>query len=394
MGPQRVLQAARRLTAAAVALGALGALGAGAPAARAAPGGTSRERVAVIDLGPVDLELRKQLHVAVVAAGLAVVAGDGIEDALAGQRVDRDELELAEALARAQRAFGALDCTEASAAAHAAAALAARRQAAGLAVPELERAWTYLLLCRDREGATDAAALAAARLRAVTGSSAPPAAVPADVWRRYPEVDTVLDRELVPLEITADVPGAAVWIDFRPAGTAPLTVMLPAGEHVIAVAAGTRRGWAYGTTSARSARSRSRPPTRPARTRRSPRASRRGAARCRHPPSSAARSTRPARVALVRHGDTLEVWGRVGRTARRAGSATTTASRRSPRPRACSRSRPIACRRGTTARRIPISRCSSRIAPAPRASAGRASIRRPSGGCTRRSSAPRPPAGS
>jgi hypothetical protein len=67
------------------------------------------------------------------------------------------------------------------------------------------------------------------------------------VWRKYPAVDTIIDRELVTLEIGADVPGAVVFVDLVAAGKAPLTIQLPAGDHLIAVAAGTKRGWAAGT---------------------------------------------------------------------------------------------------------------------------------------------------
>jgi hypothetical protein len=233
MGPQRILQAAAVAT----------ALIAHAAVARAeAP--VRRERVAVIDLGPSpDPAVRRQLLAGVVAAGFEPVIGDGVEDALAGEVADQDALELAAALAEAQRAFGALDCPAATAAGKQAAGIAAARQAAGLPVPELPRAWTYVLLCADRANDAAAATAAAARLRAAGGS----AEVPADVWKKYPEPDAVAGGERIELEITADVPGAAIWIDHQPAGTAPVVVSLTPGEHVIAAAAGTRRGWAAGT---------------------------------------------------------------------------------------------------------------------------------------------------
>src|SRR5690348_18467102 len=73
------------------------------------------ERVAVIDLGPPgDGSARRQLAAAVVAAGMEPVAGDGVDDALAGTTHDRDEVPLAAAMADAGRAFGALDCTGAT----------------------------------------------------------------------------------------------------------------------------------------------------------------------------------------------------------------------------------------------------------------------------------------
>ena len=76
------------------------------------------------------------------------------EDALAGEATDQDAVRIAAAMAEAQRAYGALDCTVATAAAKAGIGIGAARQAAGLAVPELARAWTYVLLCADRGRAT------------------------------------------------------------------------------------------------------------------------------------------------------------------------------------------------------------------------------------------------
>lgn len=232
MGAQRVLQAA----AVAAALVAL------AGAASAAPGGKgARERVAVIDLGPSP-DAGARLRAAVIAAGLDAVMGDGVEDALAGAVADKDAIVLAAAIGEAQRAFGALECPAAIAAARQAAGIAAARQASGLPVPELARAWTYVLLCADRANDDAAAFAAAALLRAAGGS----ADVPADVWKKYPEIDAVPGGDRIELEIAADVPGAAIWIDHRLAGTAPLVVSLTPGEHVIAAAAGSRRGWAAG----------------------------------------------------------------------------------------------------------------------------------------------------
>lgn len=234
MGAQRVLQAA-------VAVVAFAGI------AQAKP----RERVAVIDLGPKgsghgpddDLTVRKAIAGKLVAGGFDPVAGDGLEDALAGESSDADDVLLAAAMAEAQRAFGALDCAAAVTAANQAIGLAAARQAAGIAVPELPRATAYVVLCADRANNVDAAMKAVAKFRAAGGGND----VPADVLKKYPEMDTVLDRELVPIEITTDVADAEVWIDFHRAGKAPLTVTLPAGEHVIGVASGTKRGWAAGT---------------------------------------------------------------------------------------------------------------------------------------------------
>jgi len=269
----------------------------------------------VIDLGAGSdpghgvADVQRALEAAIVAAGLEPVIGDGVEDALAGRDVDRDTVQLAAAIAAAQRAFGALACADVTPAAQQAIGLGAARQAAGLAVPELPRAWTYLLLCADRENRLDAALTAAGQLRALGGSPD----VPASVWAKYPEIDVVSNRELLEVDVETDVPGAAIWIDFQPAGVSPRHVVLPAGDHVLAAAAGTKRGWAAGTA---------------VRTQKSVHIPLTDAA---GPWSELARRVagwngqRPtpdelawvlarvhARIALVRHGDTISAWGQIG----------------------------------------------------------------------------------
>ena len=198
------------------------------------------ERVAVIDLGPRDAALATRLSAAVVANGLDPVAGDGVEAALAGVASEPDAVLLAAALAEAQRAYGALDCKAATDAGKRAAGIGASRQAAGLAVPELPRAWSYVLLCADRTGDLDGAMIAASRLAALGATE------PADLIARYPAVDSIIDREIVEVDIKAEA-GAAVWIDHVAAGTAPLHVALTAGDHLIAAARGHARGWVSGT---------------------------------------------------------------------------------------------------------------------------------------------------
>jgi hypothetical protein len=123
----------------------------------------------------------------------------------------------------------------------------------------------------------------------------------------------VIDGDLVPLEITTDVPDAAVWIDFRHVGTAPLTITLPAGDHVIAVSAGNRRGWGSGT--AIQSQTKVAIPT----------TDRAGKWQAVSRRVASWNGTRPspkelgwvmaqvrARVAIVRRGDTLEAFGRIG----------------------------------------------------------------------------------
>jgi hypothetical protein len=135
------------------------------------------------------------------------------------------------------------------------------------------------------------------------------------VWAKYPEIDAIADRELVDIDVDADVAGAAIWIDFRSVGTAPVHVTVPAGEHVIAGAAGSKRGWAAGTA---------------VRTQKSVRLSLADMAGpwaevAQHVASWNGTMPAPAelawvlgkvnaRVAVIRHGEVLEAWGRVGRS--------------------------------------------------------------------------------
>ncbi len=278
-----------------------------------AAGPTPSERVAVIDLGPAPLAeaARAELDAAIVGAGLQPATGDGVDAALAGVDVARDAAQLAAAMATAQRAFGALSCSEVAPAAQQAIGIAAARQAAGLPVPELARAFTYLLLCADREGQIDTAHAAAQQLRTLgaTGS----AQVPAALWTKYPAIDVVANRTLVPLDITTDAAGAAIWIDFRPAGVAPLHVVLPAGAHVIAAASGSRRGWAAGTAIAK--QKSLHVPLADATGPWGELAQRVASWRGQRPdPDEIAwvLTRVPARLALVRSGDTIEAWARAG----------------------------------------------------------------------------------
>src|SRR4051812_23848347 len=200
MGPQQVLRAAACVVLVATAT-------------------AHAERVAVIDLGPGDATTRRALASAVVDAGLEPVYGDGVEDALAGVEGDRDFVELEAAIADAQNKFGALACKDTIASAQTAISLGAARQAAGLAVPELPRAWAYVLLCADRTGDSSLAMLAATSLRALGGSPD----VDAKTLDRYPEIDALSNREAVEVEIKTDSP-ADVFVDFKRAGASPIKV--------------------------------------------------------------------------------------------------------------------------------------------------------------------------
>ena len=98
----------------------------------------------MIDLGPPDVSIRHTLEHAIAKVGMTPL-DDATEDALAGNGTTSDAVELAAAMTDAQQKFGALDCKGAIAAAKTALPLLAQRQAGGLAVPELPRAWAYVL---------------------------------------------------------------------------------------------------------------------------------------------------------------------------------------------------------------------------------------------------------
>jgi len=256
----------------------------------------------VIDLGPGDQSSVKQrIAAAISGGGLEPVIDD---DAVA----DRDGAQLATAMADAQSKFGALACKDAMAAAQTAISLAAARQAAGLAVPELARAWTYMLLCADREGDAATALFAASHVRTLGASD-----VDAKVLARYPEVDALSNREVIDLEIKTEVDASDVWIDFKRAGKSPLKIAIATGPHVIAAASGTRRGAVSGTV-IKSQPTVTVPMPEQAGTASS--VGKRIAGWRGKMPSAkeleAVLKAVKARVAIVRHGDTVEAWGHAG----------------------------------------------------------------------------------
>ena len=197
---------------------------------------TRHDRVAIVDLGPGGGDVRRKLGAAVTAAGLELVTGDGIDDALGGDDRDADTNGASDALVETQRAFGALDCATATTAAMRAIHVGAARQAAGLPAPELPIAWAYMLLCADRSGEVDAAMHAVAEVRALGAGSAG-ALLPAATLARYPEIDATSNREVVDVEVRGDADGAAIWIDHHAVGVAPVHIQLDAGPHEIAAAA-------------------------------------------------------------------------------------------------------------------------------------------------------------
>jgi hypothetical protein len=294
MGAQQILRA----------VGAVVALASATAEAR------THERVAVIDLSG-DAGIRQQVASQIVAGGLDPVLGDGIEDALAGLDVDKDAVQLAGAIEQAKRSFGELRCKEATASAITAIGIASARQAAGLQVPELTRAWTYVLLCADRAGDSDGAITAAARLRELGGSTD----VDPSVLARYPDVDVLAGRDMIEIDITADIDGAAIWVDSRHVGSSPVHVFLPAGPHMIAAASGTKRGFVSGTVVKKQP-----VVTIPLTDQAGPWSKLAARVASWHgkvpSPSELAwvLGEVKARVALVRHGDVVEAWGRIGRS--------------------------------------------------------------------------------
>lgn len=313
MGVERVLQAAAGVVVA--------ALIARAPAARAEtprplPTIEARERAAVIDLGPADGGAARRTIGAALAHGRLAAVADAA-DALAGEGAELDGPLLADAIATAKRAYGELDCASATRAAETAAGLAAARQAAGMPAPELAKAWTYVLLCAERDHDSDRALVAAARVRAAGGA----ADVPGDLLAKYPDVDVIGGREPVDVDLTSDAgDGAEVWIDYARVGVTPLALVVPAGPHVIAVAKGTRRGvrtldvargggWNAKRVTIAVDAAEQRGPF-------SDVAARVAGWHGRVPaPTELAwvLGRVDARVAFVRYGDTVEVWGRAGR---------------------------------------------------------------------------------
>jgi hypothetical protein len=249
--------------------------------------------VAVIDLGPPDEQAHRAVVQAASDAGLDPVTGD-----------DNDAVALAAAMQDAEHTFGRLDCKGAVRAAKLAIGLAAQRQAAGLPVPELTHAWAYVLLCADKNGDTNAATLAATRLRTLGGSTD----IDATLMMRYPDVDALSNREVIDVDVTPEVPNATIYVDFQRASGTHL--VLTAGEHVIAAAAGSRRGYIAGPAvpsqkqvaipmpdqagpnSVLAARVASWKGTLPA-----------------APELAAVLQQVHARVALIRHDDVVEAWG-------------------------------------------------------------------------------------
>lgn len=146
-----------------------------------------------------------------------------------------------QALAETRERFGALDCAGVREPGQRAVQLLAGREAAGEHERErLRTAWTYLLLCADRDGARVPAQGFADRLRALGGAPA----VPAEVWERYPALDAGSELALSTWDLRGQdgsLDGAEVWLDHRRVGKAPMTLLVSGGGHVLGLARGTER---------------------------------------------------------------------------------------------------------------------------------------------------------
>ncbi|MEZ4400083.1 MAG: hypothetical protein R3B06_08695 [Kofleriaceae bacterium] len=194
---------------------------------------------AVVVIAPTgDAATAAEVAAAVTATGLVVLDGPAAQ-VLRGRALD--DLAAERALAEAQDGFGQLDCGRARPAAETAVRLLAGRAAAGLDErARLTRAWSYLVLCADKDGDGPVARLAAAQLRGLGDA----AAMTADLQARYPDIDAHLDRDIVPVTIAGPAGGVAT-VDDRVVGPVPATAYLAAGKHLVAVASGATRGAAF-----------------------------------------------------------------------------------------------------------------------------------------------------
>jgi hypothetical protein len=205
------------------------------------------EPVVVIDLRPGDPQAlassRAELRAALGAVqGLTVRDDAGLDAGLGGGGADGDRGEVTARLAEARAAFGDLDCARASAAADRAIDTLAARQASGLDDGgSLRSAWAIVLVCADQDGDRRRAQRASDRLRGLGLATGTDAGIAPAIWDRYPEIDASTDRDIVAVTVDTDPDGAAVWIDHVAIGRAPVTIHLPAGEHVVAAGLGAHR---------------------------------------------------------------------------------------------------------------------------------------------------------
>ncbi len=154
---------------------------------------------------------------------------------LARKPYSRAKQEALEALEHSSTAFAALDCPRTQKQIRKSVGLLAQAQAQDMDVAApLYQAYLYSFLCADRMADTDAAMLAAAMLAALT-AGARPKEISESNWRKYPILDAQsnLGHQSVTIQSS---PGAVVWVDHQKRGNAPLTLLLPEGEHIFAAA--------------------------------------------------------------------------------------------------------------------------------------------------------------
>lgn len=191
---------------------------------------TALTRDGRLHLAPIDEALAAVLHGPADVAERAALASIQAE-ALAG-------------IARADALRRSGDCQAALAAAGPAVAALAAEQAAVGSAPEaaavvqaLAAGHGQVLACAHQLGGTDRALIAAQRLRDLGGGELPAGAsavVTADLWRAYPPMDALGNAHILDLAITTEPAGAQVWVDHRLVGTAPVTVAVVEGAHLIA----------------------------------------------------------------------------------------------------------------------------------------------------------------
>ncbi|HUH01479.1 MAG TPA: PEGA domain-containing protein [Kofleriaceae bacterium] len=238
MGAQQVLRKPGRLALRLALL--LLATGASAGDARAdAPAPTP---VVVVDLRPGEPDDRRATREAFqrelgAIQGVELVADPELASALVADPeppVDRDVRKRAAdrmSAVLAKRSAG--DCSARGAAARDAIADLAALEAAGRKVrPELTLAYVYVLRCAHRAGDATGAARAAAMLRAIGHTEAPPEVEPAE-WTAYPPVGPGTPGAV---RITSAPEGAAIWIDHQPVGTAPVEASPTQGPHLVSAA--------------------------------------------------------------------------------------------------------------------------------------------------------------
>jgi hypothetical protein len=197
---------------------------------------TALTRDGRLRLAPIDEALAAVLHGPADAAQRAALASIQAE-ALAG-------IARADALRRSGDCRAALEAAE-----PAIAALAAEQAAVGSApgaaavVQALAAGHGQVLACAHQLGDTDRALVAAQRLRDLGAgelSAGARAVVTGDLWRAYPPMDALGNAHILDLAISTEPAGAQVWIDHRLVGTAPVTVAVVEGAHLIAAAGAER----------------------------------------------------------------------------------------------------------------------------------------------------------